>query len=181
MPVVARGRAEQQRYFRQLPTDITKVLRGAGRAGGDVVANEAKLRVQSAEVREKVVVEVTANDDHIYVLITVKRGWARSLAIWLEYGTSPHFITVDDAVRGGSTARRINRRLTGGEASLRSTLIINGKPVGKTVHHPGAQPHPFLRPARDIKKAEAIAAAQAYIDAHLRRGVITGRAEGVGA
>ena len=42
--------------------------------------------------------------------------------------------------------------------------MINGHFVGTAVHHPGARPHPFLRPALDTKEGEAIAAAQSYIN-----------------
>ena len=56
-------------------------------------------------------------------------------------------------------------------------MIIGGKFVGETVWHPGAKPHPFLRPSLDIKGAEAIAAAQSYINAHVTPSGIVASAE----
>lgn len=164
-----RGRAEVSRYLRELPADLTKVLRGAARAGGDVIAEEAKLRSRSDYVSENIVANSQIEADHIRVTVTVKPGYARSMAIWMEYGTSPHFISVDDQVRQGRTARRINRN---GDAEFKATLVINGKPVGSTVYHPGAQPFPFLRPARDTKAGEAIAAAQAHINSRISAGAV---------
>jgi hypothetical protein len=64
------------------------------------------------------------------------------------------------------TANRINQLGRGG------TLVINGKPAGATVWHPGARPHPFLRPALDVKEREAIGAAQSYINARVGPGGI---------
>ena len=161
MPTAIRGRAEVSRYLRQLPDHITKVLRGGGRAGGKVIAEDAKRRCRSDEVSEKVVTKTEVEGFQVRVRITVKPGWARSVAIWLEYGTSSHFITVDDNQRQGMTARRIN------ETGKARSLLINGKPVGRSVFHPGAQPHPFLRPALDASRAEAIAAAQSYLNARI--------------
>lgn len=163
MAVRARGRAETQRYLQQLPGQLTTVLRGAGRVGGRVIADEAKLRSRSDEVSENVVVQTKVDDERVRVTITVRPGWARSLATWLEYGTAAHFISIDDAQREGRSVRRINKE------GRPATLLIGGKPVGATVYHPGAQAHPFLRPSLDLKRIEAVAAAQAYIDVRAGR------------
>ena len=167
--VGVRGRAEVSRYLRDLPADLAKVLRGSARAGGAVIAEEAKLRCRSDFVSENIVANSRIEADHARVTVTVKPGYARSMAIWMEYGTSPHFITVDDQVRQGRTARRINRN---GDAAFKATLVINGKPVGSTVYHPGAQPFPFLRPARDAKAGEAVAAAQTYLNSRISGGSV---------
>lgn len=95
--------------------------------------------------------------------MTVKPGWSYSVGVWLEWGTAPHFISVDDKQREGRSVRTINERGKNG------TLAINGQPIGATVFHPGAQGHPFLRPALDTKEAEAIRAAQEYITTRLKR------------
>ena len=163
MAVRARGRAETQRYLQQLPGQMTTVLRGAGRAGGRVIADEAKMRSRSDEVSDNVIVQTKVDDEQVRVTITIRAGWARSLATWLEYGTAAHFISVDDGQRGGKTVRRIN------DEGRPATLLVNGKPVGATVYHPGAQAHPFLRPALDLKRIDAVAAAQDYIDARVGR------------
>jgi hypothetical protein len=111
------------------------------------------------------------------VTVTVKPGWGRSLGFWQEYGTDPHFISVDPAISGGRTAGRVNRLTKDGQTDVAATLVINGKPVGKTVHHPGAAAQPFLRPALDIKGRDAIATAQGYINARVTPAGIVGTAE----
>jgi len=172
MPTV-KGRSEVKRYLAQLPEEIErKLLRGAARAGGKVIMDEIAEETPSDDVRDNLRMRSQAGDGRIVVKIDVKPGWARSVAIWLEYGTDPHFITVDDSQRQGMTANRINKL---GKAG---TLVIAGKPVGATVHHPGARPHPTFRPALDRKEAEAVAAAQSYINSRVTRSGIVGTAEG---
>jgi len=157
------GREARKRFLlERMPAAALDVARRAGRAGGKVIADEARSNARSEEVREGVQVRTKAIGPVIQVWITVKPGWAKSLAIWQEYGTAAHFITVDDSQREGMTPARINRLEKAG------TLVINGKPVGATVHHPGARAFPFLRPAIDTRMTDAIAAMQASVDA--RRG-----------
>ncbi|MEK9213125.1 HK97 gp10 family phage protein, partial [Sphingomonas sp. 2378] len=95
--------------------------------------------------------------------VTVKRGFSYSLGVWLEYGTAPHFI----AAVGGVGARKLNNGLREAKGNL--TLVIGGRPVGPEVFHTGSRAFPFLRPALDVKEAEAIRAAQEYITTRLRR------------
>lgn len=129
-----------------VPTALMKVLRGAGRVAGDVIADEAGERSISDQVSAAIKVKVTVTGGRVAVWIHVK-GKGSYLAIWLEYGTAKHEITVRKA----------------------RSLVIGGKFVGTSVQHPGVDPHPFLRPALDLKIREAIAAAQAFIDARVRR------------
>lgn len=162
MPTV-RGRAEVSRFIAQLPEQIEKkLLPGAAKAAAKVVATEAKERVTSEAVADAIVTRTKKEPGRITVKITVKKGWPLSLGNWLEWGTSPHFISVDDSQRGGRSVGRIN------QLHREGSLVINGKFVGDTVFHPGARPHPFLRPALDTKQGEAIAEAQRYINAHVR-------------
>jgi len=171
----ATGRAAASAYMAKLPDQLTRLLQGAGRAGGRVIADEAKHRSRSDEVADAIVVRTKSKDDRIVVRVTVKPGWAYSLALWGEYGTSPHFISVADEQRQGLGIQRINAKVL--EADGDGSLVIGGKFVGKTVFHPGAQAHPFLRPALDTKEAEAVKAAQAYINARVSRGGILGGAD----
>jgi hypothetical protein len=167
-----KGRAEVRSFIARLPAEIeTKVLRGAARAGGKVVLEEAKDRANSEEVKEGLVMKTRREVGRVIVKVTVKGGWARSLANWAEYGTAPHFITVDDSQRRGMSVKRVN------DQEKKGSLIIGGHFVGRTVHHPGARAHPFLRPALDVKGAEAIAAAQSYINSRVRPSGIVASAE----
>lgn len=162
MPTI-KGRAEVKRYFAQAPKTIAeRILPGAGRAGGNVIAAEAALRAPK-EVSDAIVVETRKDAGRIVVRVTVKKGWARSVGVWAEWGTDPHFIRISDEDRGGLSVRKSNERVKTG------SMVINGKFVGDTVFHPGAKAHPFLRPALDLKEAEAITAAQAYINSRVAR------------
>lgn len=162
--VQSRGREEVRAYLRSLPPRIErKLLPGAARAGGRVIAAEAAENCRSRAVAAKIETKVRRDDGRVVARIGVPEGWARSLGTWLEYGTDPHYITVDDSQRQGMSANRINR-LARSEAR---TLVINGAPVGKTVFHPGAQAKPFLRPALDLRFNDAVAAAQRHINSRV--------------
>jgi hypothetical protein len=169
-----KGQEAQQRRRDEVPAKVKRMLQGAARAGATVIADEAKARVPSDAVRDGVVIgRAKERDGQITVRITVQDGWAQSLGTWLEYGTSAHFISVDPNFADGRTAQRINRLDTDaakeGQSGPGGSLVINGKPVGATVLHPGSRAEPWLRPARDVKAREAVAAAQDHIDARMRR------------
>lgn len=170
MPTV-RGKSEVQAFMARIPGQMNDVLRGAARAGARIVADEIKATTPSDAVREAVRIRTQVGDDQVRVKIDVKPGWALSLGVWLEYGTSPHFISVDDSQRGGRSINRINRLADTEGASL----VIGGNFVGQTVWHPGARAHPTFRPALDKKESEAIAAAQAYVRTRVTRAGIIGR------
>ncbi len=171
MPTV-KGRERVAAFFDALPAEIeTKLLRGAARAGATVIADGARQDAPAEEVRAAIRVRTAVEPGRATGKVTISGQWPRSLALWAEYGTSPHYITVDDSQRGGRSVGRINRQ------AKDSVLVINGQPVGKTVFHPGARAAPFLRPALDMKQAAAIAAAQAYINARVTPGGITGDAD----
>lgn len=178
MPTV-RGREEVARYFASLPDKIARnLLPGAARAAAKVVAAEAEQRCVSSEVRGAIKVRVKRGDDQVVGRVEV-RGPGAFMGPWLEWGTAPHLITVDASQSGGRTAGRINRlaKENGGNHSL----VIGGKFVGDTVMHPGARPHPFLRPALDTKEAEAFSAAQGFITAKLARSGLAPESDGDGA
>lgn len=167
-----KGQAAVKRYLADLPATIEKkLLRGAGRAGAKVVMEEAKARSVSREVADKLEMRTASSPGRVTIKIRVAAGWARSLGIWQEYGTDPHFISVDDSQRQGMSVKRVNKLQKEG------SLVIGGHFVGATVWHPGAQRHPFLRVALDLKEAEAVAAAQSYINSRITPAGIVGTAE----
>lgn len=169
MPTV-RGKSGVKAYFAAAPMKLEKVLRGAARAGAAVIADEIKRETPSDEVRDGLRMRAREDDGHIVVRIDVKPGWARSVGTWLEWGTAPHFISVDDSQRAGRSVSRINAQAN--EPGSGHSLVIGGNFVGRTVFHPGARPHPAFRPALDRKEGEAIAAAQGFINARVsRRGI----------
>lgn len=166
----ARGRAEVKRYIASLPGEIeTKLLRGAARAAANVIRDEAKARCVDEEVAASLKVRTKVEPGRITARISPARNMPGvSRALWAEYGTAPHLISVSDADREGRSVGRINRQAKDG------SLVIGGHFVGPVVQHPGAQAHPFLRPALDVKEAAAIAAAQGYINARTSSGRIVG-------
>lgn len=167
-----KGRGEVKSFIAQLPEALAnRVLRGAARAAANVVADEAKARSISDEVSAAIKVATKREDGTIIAKVQVK-GRGAYIGPWLEYGTDPHFISVDDSQRGGMSVRKVNERVKDG------SLVINGHFVGTTVFHPGARPHPFLRPALDIKEGAAIRAAQNYITARISKTGISGGSDG---
>lgn len=170
-----KGRNEVRQFIAAVPEQIEKVLRGAGRAAARVIADEARERCISAQVRDDIKVKTKVEDGVSIIAKVVVQGKSSFIAPWLEYGTAPHFISVDDSQRGGLSVRKVNEKLKGG------SLVIGGAYVGSTVFHPGATPHPFMRPALDTKEAEARAAAQNFINARVSRsGINTSNDDGGG-
>lgn len=168
-----RGRAEISAFIASLPDQLKdKVLRGAARAGANVIAKEAKATVISKEVESAIKVATATEDGRIIGKVQVK-GRGAYIAPWLEYGTDPHFVAVADSQRNGLSVRKVNEQTGDHEA-----LKINGAFVTGTVFHPGARPHPFLRPALDIKEADALQAAQRYISTRITKAGVTGSDEG---
>lgn len=164
-----RGREAVKRYFAQLPKEIeTKLLRGAGRAGGKVIADDVREHALAEEIRDNIILKTSSRDGRIVVKITVRPGWGYTLGVWQEWGTEPHFIKVAEGQRQGRSIGRINQLAKAG------SLVIGGQFVGDTVYHPGARATPIFRPALDLRGADAIAAAQAYINSRIVGGKIVG-------
>jgi HK97 gp10 family phage protein len=155
------GKSELDKFLATLPQKLEKdILRGAVKAGAEVVAAEAAFRTNSHEVAASIKVR-TATEKGIVTAKVETVGPGAYLAPWEEYGTAAHFITVQDSARGGATVGRINRKLKEG------SLVIGGQFVGQSVLHPGARPHPFLLPAFDTKQSEAVAVMGEYVRSRL--------------
>lgn len=166
-----KGQAAVKRFLSDLPEALAKrVLRGAARAAATVVADEAKSLSLSQAVAKAITVKTLVKDGRVVAKVQVK-GRAAFIAPWLEYGTSQHFLSLPPGQLGGVSIGRANARLKDG------TLKIDGQFIAGAVIHPGARPHPFLRPALDTKEAEAIAAAQSYVTARVGRRGMTGSEE----
>ena len=145
-----KGGAELNKFLQQLPAKIEQsVLRGALRAGANVVMAEAKaelenagsvdsgqlrdgLKVSTSSRRGRVTAEVKATGKHAHI------------APWLEYGTAAHKIT----------AKKGKGLFFGG-------LFVKG------VQHPGSRPKEFMRPALDGRAQDAVVAAAEYMKRRL--------------
>lgn len=168
MPTV-RGKEDVRAFIAQVPVVMeTKVLRGAARAAAKIVAEEAKARSISDLVAQSVKISTRQIEQGRVIAKVQTKGPGAYMAPWLEYGTDPHFITVADSERRGMSIGRVNRSVKNG------SLVIGGNFVGETVFHPGARPHPFMRPALDTKADEAVRAAQDYINVRVARGMTGG-------
>ena len=163
MSATVKGGAALKDFLASLPANLERgVLRGALKAGADEIAEGAREGCRSPEVRASV--QVTARSEKGLVTAKVQtKGDGSYMAPWLEFGTDPHFISVDDEQRAGRTVGRINRLAKERDSS--HSLVIGGQFVGTTVFHPGAKPYPFMRPAVDNREAAAIAAISSHISA----------------
>jgi len=141
-----KGLADLNKFLQQLPAKVEQsVLRGALRAGANVVMAEAKANVpvDSGQLRDGL--KVSTNSRRGRVTAKVKAtGKHAFIAPWLEYGTAAHKIT----------AKKGKGLFFGG-------LFVKG------VQHPGARPKPFLRPALDGRAQDAVVAAAQYMKRRL--------------
>lgn len=157
------GKQSLDQFLASLPKKLEEnVLRGGMRALVKTIADDASDRCISEEVKGSIKISARASGGIVTSKVQTK-GKGAYIAPWLEYGTAPHFITVDESQRGGRSVRRINA------AHREGSLVINGQYVGETVHHPGARPFPFLRPALDSKMGEGLAAMEKYITTRLAK------------
>lgn len=170
-----KGLGKLQTFIKRLPGEMQdKVVRGGLRAGAKPIRAEAErlVHVRSGKLKATIRVTTTIIDGKVTAIIRAGSHEA-FWPIWLEYGTKPHLIKVSDRQRPDRVTRRgvrkvsmrmVNRMVDSG------SLVINNKFVGESVDHPGATPHPFMRPALDNKHREAIAAFADYVKKRLARG-----------
>lgn len=169
-----KGLDQLQAFLNTLPVKIERnILRGSLRAGMKVVQPVAAANCPSREVADALKIVTRAKGGTVVAAIQAKHAAndvPDNLAIWLEYGTAPHFISVQE------NEKPINYRLTGKRGYLvrasmttvnRNVLKIGANFVGPTVHHPGAKPHPWLRPALDAQATPAVVASAEYMKKRL--------------
>lgn len=170
------GLAELQKAMDEFPAKIEQnIMRGALRAGANVIAEEARrlVPVQSGQLRESIRVSVRPLPGG-RIVATVKAGdrfkvykggvalkgapyrtkrssggydyHAPFYAHFVEFGTARHWI----------------------KPKNRKSLFIAGL-LREIVDHPGARPRPFMRPALDAKARAAVEAMAEYIRKRLPR------------
>jgi len=154
---MARLKSTVRQAIDQLPAHIVENLaKGGMRKLLTVIANGARENCRSPEVKADIKISVRVEPGLIVGKVLVK-GPNAFKAPWLEHGTDPHFITIEDGLREGRTVRRVNKLVREG------SLVVGGHFVGPTVHHPGAKPYPFIRPAVDTKLDQGLAEMRAHI------------------
>lgn len=174
--VRVKGLADLNRFLQQLPAKVeANVLRGALKAGAQVISDAAKANVpvDTGRLRDSIRVSVRLRRGRVIASIkaggpTKKRiGSKKSggikvmydnayYATWVEYGTAAHKIAAKYAK---ALVLRPNKRATLGVAKrwMRGELIVEG------VDHPGSKPRPYMRPAMHNKAGAAVMAAAEYM------------------
>lgn len=168
------GIADLREACRQLPEKIqNNIMRGALRAAGNVIADEARRRVPARTGQLKASIRVSVRNTLNGVIASVKagdrfrvfKGKGKSIkgaayrtaragggfnystpfyAHFVEFGTRPHIIKP-----------RFARRLA---------FVVASRVVSvPQVKHPGAKPRPFMGPAFDAKWHDALAAVETYM------------------
>ncbi|MCZ4340181.1 hypothetical protein O4H52_01085 [Sphingomonadaceae bacterium G21617-S1] len=175
MSVKTKGFDEFEAFCGAFPNKLGAMLRGGMRAGGQVIADEAKARCVDDEVAAAIGVgsaRINKSEQSVSVRIRVdpkKKGAFK--ARWIEHGTLPHFISVKEEDKPTATTRHGTRAWSIGQINRslrRGSLLIDGR-FAEAVHHPGAQEKPYLRPALDAAQGEAIAAVAQYVGDRLTK------------
>ena len=169
-----KGLAELQKFLDQLPAKMqANIMRGALRAGMKTI----KLEVERTAPRKtgglamSFKLRLSARAGQVKGILRAS-GFDGYKAMWIEFGTRPHLISVPDE------EKKINYRLSAkrGYKVLESMTTVNRRVlqignnfVGPTVSHPGVSPAPFMRPALDSQAQAAVVAAAEYIKKRLAK------------
>ena len=140
--VNVKGLSELQKFLDQVPAKIERnVMRGALRAGMKVVLPVAKGNIHSVsgDLAAGLRIGTRSRGGVVSSYIRTK-GRHGFVAHWVEFGTAAHGIL---GKFGGS--------------------MFFGGIFTKSVDHPGARPHPFMRPALDSQAQPAVVAAAEYM------------------
>lgn len=171
------GLAELADALKELPDRIARnALRGAVGAGARVIRDEAKLRAPlytgpvseghpppgtlKRSIVQKQIAELSSLTKQVYY-VTVRKGKKYQkqgkkgnlsqdayYASWVEFG---HWINTTGKALGGT-----------GKMSQRAAAVAAG-------HNKFMPAHPFLRPAYEAKKMEAVEAIKTYLDERIQR------------
>lgn len=156
-----KGLADLQKVLDTLPAKIeSNIMRGAMRAGSNVIMKESKQRVPVAPpnqenqrlyggrtglLRDSIKVSTNVRNGRVTASVKAggkdKKGGDAYYAHFVEWGTKPHVIKA-----------KYGRMLAIGVAM---------------VNHPGARPKPFMRPALDTQTGRALQAVREYIRTRL--------------
>jgi HK97 gp10 family phage protein len=163
-----KGLAELDEFLTTLPIKMQKnILRGAVRAAMKPVRKKARANINSISGETAKSLKVSTRSRGTTVIAKLRpKGPNAYKAIFLEYGTRRHLIAVSDVDR--NVNHRRSRKL--GRLTLESITTVNRRVlkignnlVGPSVTHPGARPHPFLRPALDTEALRAVVAFGEYV------------------
>lgn len=142
------GLKELQAFLDQLPAKVeANIMRGALRAGANVVKAEAQANVPVKTGALKAGLKVSTRSRRGVVTASVKAGGKHGyIAKWIEFGTAAHFIKPKTA-----------------KSLFFAGLFSDG------VDHPGSRPKPFMRPALDSQAQSALQAVGEAIKKRLNK------------
>lgn len=141
--VHVRGLAELQKVLDSVSPKLERnVMRGGLRAGANVILTGARsnIRSRSGKLAASLGVGTKARGGRVSASVRTRLFYAP----FVEFGTRPHSIA----------------------ANNRKGLAVGGL-FFHSVDHPGARPHPFLRPAMDTQAGAAVVAVGEYVKQRL--------------
>ena len=155
------GLKELQDALQKLPENIAKnVLRGAVNAGAAIIRDEAKLK---APILHDAIPEKSGPTQQTY-FVTVRKGKKLQgqgkkgnksqdayYASWVEFG---HWINTTGRAIGGGR----------GKDAKRAAAVAAG-------HNKYVAAHPYMRPAYEAKKFDAVEAIKAYLQKRIPKEV----------
>lgn len=181
-----KGLSELHRALQHLPEELEKkVLKGALRASARVFrdAARAKAPVDDGDLKKSIRVKSSAKKGRWRLRALVVAGDKTAFySNMVEFGTAKHIIAartrVQRKTRRGMrdlSLKTMNKMLYRGTLRVddAGSLRVGDKFIGPAVTHPGAAPHPFMRPAFDEQSGAAIDAFAAYVDKRLGKEGIT--------
>jgi HK97 gp10 family phage protein len=180
--VTIKGLSALNKMLETLPGKLqTNIMRGALRAGARPIVLQARANIHSISYRLARSIRVSVSTRGGRVVARIVSGGTKAgienRPIWVEFGTRPHLLMVRESdkpinvrasVRAGRTVRASMTTINRAVRQLGS-LKIGTQFVGPVLHHPGARPYPFMRPALDQRAAEAAVAVGNYIKERLEK------------
>lgn len=142
------GGLDLQKALSDLPAKLeANILRGAARAGANVIAKKAKELAPVRTGKLKNSIKVGTRLRKGLVTATVRAGSNKTFyARFVEFGTAQHFI----------------------KPKKRKSLFFAGV-TKEGAEHPGASPKPFMRPALDSSQEQAVQAFADYVRKRLAK------------
>lgn len=163
------GLKELSQALQQMPARIERnIMAGAITAGIRVILAETKIRAPENKIKQALSIrQKKAGRGQIIreIYIKQRKGMDTFYAKFFEFGTASYYT---------GKGRTVGKPYMIPKKKKSKVLKIGSNFVRKKVMHPGVKPRPFLRPALDIKSAEAVRTVASYI--RLRLPMETGQA-----
>ena len=168
-----RGSKEVDAFLAALPARMQKqAYRSALTAAAKPIRDEARLnaRRQSGKMAAAIGTGSPRQNQDGTFQISVRLDPIKPhgfLGVFQEHGVTPHFISAGDS---GKSARMLTKAARRGDVTgdvEHRALKIGGNFITGELFHPGHGAHPFMRPALEAKRDEALAAFAAKIRAVL--------------